>query len=62
MLDTAAENRPGYQDRSALALALAQAFLAKIREAGATEEEALAALRSAEAMVPVMELYSKTRL
>ena len=62
MLETSAENRPGYQDRSALALALTQAFLAKIREAGATEEEALAALRSAEALLPVMELYSKTRL
>jgi hypothetical protein len=62
MLETTAAERPGYQDRSALALALAQAFLAKIREAGASEEEAIAALRSAEAMVPVMELYSRTRL
>lgn len=50
-----------YPDGSSLALALADALLAKIRESGATEEEALAAVRAAEAIVPAMQLFSRTR-
>ena len=49
------------RDCEAIVLALINEVLALVRTSGATEEESLAALRAAEAIVPILELESAKR-
>lgn len=48
------------ENKVSLVLVLTQSILSQLSESGATEEEALAALKSAEAIVPVLNLLSRS--
>jgi hypothetical protein len=49
------------ENPEAFVFGLVERILAMLRESGAKEEQALAALRSAEVIVPLCEFDSKTR-
>lgn len=49
------------RDQTVIVFALIERILGVLRESGATEEESIAAVRSAEAIVPILRLESKWR-
>jgi hypothetical protein len=49
------------QQEPIIVFALLEQILALVRQSGATEEESLAAIQSAEAILPTLKLESKLR-
>jgi hypothetical protein len=47
------------EKKSALVLALMQSILSQVEQSGAPEEEALAAIKSAEVVIPILDLQSQ---
>jgi hypothetical protein len=52
---------PLTQQEPLIVFALLEQILALVRQSGATEEESIAAIRSAEAILPTLKLESKLR-